>query len=525
MGVYNYDISTFKGISFTKGIYIGEPPNTTLIFNSSGAFVGSMMPSSISTTGTLSVAGISSLGQIKAQSGLASYSALFGADSGANTLTNLTTKMGILAIPHYTNAELPMTAILCQSTSTNNDIYIGGGTSGNNAATRIFFYTGANTTTTTGTLAASIDASQACTIGPSSGGTAAFCTIQNGCTAGSNIGLLLKDTSGAGYFSVGRDVNTGYLSISGSATGAAGARIQLYGHSHATTPSTVVITCGSNHLLSADQNAAFTLGGAGQAHTINGASVTISGATLLDVQKSSAGAAVLVRAYNFDNTNTASHGSVRAEVGGTSGGDAYHEARITSGNAWAWGLDNSASDNWSLSYGSAGSATLGTNEFLRVTTAGVATFSGQLIGKGTATNDSAAAGYIGEYVESVVSTYTNLPGATTVWGNMTSISLTAGDWDVTGIINWIANGATVTAGIDLDAIAISINSGTTTSDHVQGSNQVNVIAPSASTDRPGCIPNYRLSLSGTTTVYFKILATYSVANPQFKCRLSARRVR
>lgn len=144
---------------------------------------------------------------------------------------------------------------------------------------------------------------------------------------------------------------------------------------------------------------------------------------------------------------------------------------------------------------------------------------------GTTTNDSASAGFVGEYIESVVSSYTNIPGATTVWGNMTSISLTAGDWDVTGIMNWIANGATITAGIDQEQIAISVNSGATTSDHVQGSNQINMLSPSASTDRGAVISNYRISLSATTTVYFKMLVTYSVATPQYKCRLSARRVR
>jgi hypothetical protein len=56
---------------------------------------------------------------------------------------------------------------------------------------------------------------------------------------------------------------------------------------------------------------------------------------------------------------------------------------------------------------------------------------------GTNTNDSAAAGYVGEYVSSAV-TATNY-GATGVWGDLTSISLTAGDWDVTALLGLSEN--------------------------------------------------------------------------------------
>lgn len=144
---------------------------------------------------------------------------------------------------------------------------------------------------------------------------------------------------------------------------------------------------------------------------------------------------------------------------------------------------------------------------------------------GVTTNSNAATGTIGEYVESVISTYTNLPGATTVWGDMTSISLTAGDWDVSGVMNWIANGATITAAIDALEFAISVNSGITTTDQVQGSNQIALVSPISGADRGAAIPAYRISISGTTTVYLKIKSPYITATPQYKCRLSARRMR
>lgn len=141
---------------------------------------------------------------------------------------------------------------------------------------------------------------------------------------------------------------------------------------------------------------------------------------------------------------------------------------------------------------------------------------------GTITNNSASAGFVGEYIESVISTATNVPGATTVWGNMTSISLTAGDWEVTLNVNFVNNGATVET---FAFAAISINSGVTTTDQVIGSNQQSTFVPTSSRDSFVAISNYRLSFASTTTVYAKCDLDYATGNPQYRCRISARRMR
>src|ERR1700744_413847 len=59
---------------------------------------------------------------------------------------------------------------------------------------------------------------------------------------------------------------------------------------------------------------------------------------------------------------------------------------------------------------------------------GSATAAGQI--RGTATNDNASAGNVGEYVVSNNTTAQSLASGTPL--NVTSISLTPGDWDVTG---------------------------------------------------------------------------------------------
>lgn len=140
---------------------------------------------------------------------------------------------------------------------------------------------------------------------------------------------------------------------------------------------------------------------------------------------------------------------------------------------------------------------------------------------GVSTNSNASSGYKGEYVESVVTSLTNFP-TTGQFGDFTSISLTAGDWDVSAMMNIAANGSTVTA----INVGISTTSGNSSSGLQFGNNAFEGKLPVVSgSDGNGYVPVYRMSLSTTTTVYFKYAAAYSVATPQARGRLSARRIR
>lgn len=105
------------------------------------------------------------------------------------------------------------------------------------------------------------------------------------------------------------------------------------------------------------------------------------------------------------------------------------------------------------------------------------------------------------------------------WGNVASVSLTPGDWDVSGAINIVANGATVTG----TSGAISINSGATTTDHAAGDNQVDGLLATAALSGAITIPTYRVRVTTATTVYLKVKATYAVATPTITGRISARR--
>lgn len=145
---------------------------------------------------------------------------------------------------------------------------------------------------------------------------------------------------------------------------------------------------------------------------------------------------------------------------------------------------------------------------------------------GTNTNDNASTGYVGESVRSLVTRANGVTATTSSqWFNITTLSLTSGDWLVTGIVTINANGGTITA--NTSSMALSTSSGNVTTDHVSGDNVIdyNGTTPSALTDGTVVCPNYRLSISGATTVYLKTIVGYSAGTPKGSGRISAVRIR
>jgi hypothetical protein len=140
--------------------------------------------------------------------------------------------------------------------------------------------------------------------------------------------------------------------------------------------------------------------------------------------------------------------------------------------------------------------------------------------RGVTDGSDATAGFVGEYTSSTTATYANC-AATTQYGNVVSMSLTAGDWDLTGQIQFTLNGATANADF---IVAVSTFSGNTTTDHVAGKNFLNVATPTAANNSGGNV-SHRLNLTSTQTVYLKGRAGYSAGTPQMLGTLFARRVR
>lgn len=197
-------------------------------------------------------------------------------------------------------------------------------------------------------------------------------------------------------------------------------------------------------------------------------------------------------------------------TGGTMSGN------IAMGTNKVTGLGAASSNGDALRYEQlfGGDLTLIGNLIFNPTTKGV---------KGTTTNDNTSAGNVGEFVSASDLTDPAFP-ATGTYGDLASISLTAGDWDVSIVGRANQNGATWT----LVEIGISTTSGNSGTGLNTGDNDIAESWASSSTTPTRsslAIPAYRMSVSSTTIVYYKIKANYSAGGPVISGRISARRVR
>ena len=142
--------------------------------------------------------------------------------------------------------------------------------------------------------------------------------------------------------------------------------------------------------------------------------------------------------------------------------------------------------------------------------------------RGTTTNDNAGDAWVGYSTYVVVAVATNTLG-TGVFADLTSVTLTAGDWDVTGTAHFANAGATWTG----NEIALSTSPANNQGALTYGDNRIRNAFASGTTPSacPMALPNVRFSLNSTTTVYLKYQADFSSGNPQARGRISARRMR
>ena len=175
--------------------------------------------------------------------------------------------------------------------------------------------------------------------------------------------------------------------------------------------------------------------------------------------------------------------------------------------------------------GTVGATTANTGAFTTGTFSSTVTVTGTLTpGQttgivGTTTTNDAQAGSVGESIMSS-SALTNYP-ATGTWGDLTSISLTAGDWDIAAVTQQTTPG-TMTGETRL---GISTTSGNSATGLTIGYNRLTFPNATVAADSGASIPMYRLQLGSTTTVYLKFFTEYSTGTPKALGTIIARRRR
>ena len=153
-------------------------------------------------------------------------------------------------------------------------------------------------------------------------------------------------------------------------------------------------------------------------------------------------------------------------------------------------------------------------------TAAATAANGQL--PGTATNDNASAGNVGEYVSSTVSSGSAVSLSNATAANVTSISLTAGDWDVDGVVVFAAAGSTIYSSMIAWTSTVSVT--TPNAPNNGGYNLLQVTFP-AGNGAALPVGRQRFSLTATTTVYLGAFGGFTVSTASAYGIIRARRIR
>lgn len=141
---------------------------------------------------------------------------------------------------------------------------------------------------------------------------------------------------------------------------------------------------------------------------------------------------------------------------------------------------------------------------------------------GTPTNDSAAAGYVGEYMQTAVAVGAGVALTTGVAANIASVALTAGDWEVEGMVGYHSSGTTTvndcTEGISAVSATLPAAPGEVHTDYLT------IVVPAAPDPTYGA-PRQRISLAAPATVYLVALSNFTVSTLTAYGQINARRVR
>jgi 3-deoxy-D-manno-octulosonate 8-phosphate phosphatase KdsC-like HAD superfamily phosphatase len=140
----------------------------------------------------------------------------------------------------------------------------------------------------------------------------------------------------------------------------------------------------------------------------------------------------------------------------------------------------------------------------------------------THTNDNASAGEIGEYISSTIAAGAAVALTSDEVADVTSIELTAGDWDVSGVVGFKPAAST---SVTYMAASSSLVTATSGGNGAVAGSACAAVVPGASAELSTVIPVRRVSVAVATTVYLTALATFTVSTLGAYGVLRARRVR
>lgn len=139
---------------------------------------------------------------------------------------------------------------------------------------------------------------------------------------------------------------------------------------------------------------------------------------------------------------------------------------------------------------------------------------------GTTTNTNALPGQVGEYVVSTILSSAPVPLSSGVGTNITSISLTGGDWDVSGLVGYIPANTTTTSFVEQSLSLASATIGAETNTTFAQVNETGGVAAGR-----WLVGTDRFSLAATTVIYLVSAPSFGVSTMTGFGTIRARRVR
>ena len=190
----------------------------------------------------------------------------------------------------------------------------------------------------------------------------------------------------------------------------------------------------------------------------------------------------------------------------------------------AWNTQPTSGTRWRVKKSSGGAAVGFGN--VAQSSAGLVKSAGQLLG--TNTNDSAATGYVGEYLNQtrLRSAASALVDNTAANVTATALTLTAGDWDISGYVGLTGAVTVVSADFAIGTTSATVPAADTLG--VPTTGQCRIATPTGSTasvDHVISFPSVRATIAATTTYYLVARVDWSAGAPSVYGSIQARRVR
>ena len=493
-----FDIGAL-GTSGNINFAIGSVPTTIMKINASGVFIPSI-------SGSTQCLQVNSSGLISGTSSACSANTVSVGTTSVSGGTNgglLYNNSGVVgSLTSIGTSYLPIGTSGATLGLLNANLTFGGNDTFSNTIAGNISGTAANITATSNTTLTSL--SNLATVGTITSGTwnASVVAGQYGGTGVANTGKTITlggnlTTSGA-FASTFNMTGTTNVTFPTSGT--------LATVSGALTPSSVA-SSGAVSGTTANFTGAAAFGSAAQATIDTSGNIQTTG-NISDI--STTGNAVLV-AQGHEQSGGGALLKLRDDTMGIfgyvgqnsviQGGTSYNQLTIT---------NPQTSGTVCIASNGGGSATANTNCDLLDDATGVINI------RGTKTNNAAAAGYVGEMIESTLAAGSAISLATNTQTTITSISLTAGDWDVRGVVDYVSSTGT--------NYLAAINTVASFPVAPAGNSYSGITFATAAPSPFLSVGPTRILLSTTTTVYLMAYCTFGTSCSAYGY-IGARRMR